>query len=49
MSPGGPVGALGGPLERPQAQGRSGVSERASRGSWGCLGLNAKPLHLGNK
>ena len=38
------MGALGGPLERPEAQGRSGVSERASRGSWGCLGLNPKPL-----
>ena len=33
--PGGPVGALGGPLERPEAQGRSGVSERGSRGSGG--------------
>jgi len=37
-SPRGPLGALGGPLGRPEAQGRSGVSERGSRGSWGCLG-----------
>ena len=43
------MGALGGPLERPEAQGRSGVSERGSRGSWGCLGPNPKQLLLGGK
>ena len=46
---GGPLGALGGPLECPEAQGRSGVSERSSRGSWGWLGPNPKPLLLGGK
>ena len=48
-SPRGPLGALGGPLGRPEAQGRSGVSEKGARGFWGCLGLNPKPLLLGGK
>ena len=43
------MGALGGPLERPEAQGQSGVSERGSRKSWSGLGLNSKPLLLGGK
>ena len=46
---GGALGALGGPLERPEAQGRSGVSEKGSRGSWDCLGPNPKPFLLGSK
>ena len=48
-SPGGPLGALEGPLERPDAQGQSEVSERGSRKSWSGLGLNPKPLLLGGK
>ena len=36
-------------MESPEAQGRSGISEKGSRGSWGCLGLDPKPLLFGGK
>ena len=43
------VGLFGDPLERPEDQGRSGVSEKRSRRSWGCLEPNPKPLLLRGK
>ena len=51
-SPRGPLGALGGPLGRAEAQGRSGVSERGSRGSravWGASLGSPKSLILGSE